>query len=136
MKLNHYLYSSLLTTILLTGSCKHESETGISDILENTLPAVVTVKLSETSKGKTAFGFADNALSQTNAADVAYAEILKLDEADGAGSGFIIEEEGKKYIVTNAHVIDKAESLNNSITVYTYDRKEHQVKLEIGRAHV
>jgi S1-C subfamily serine protease len=125
------LFSQLFVFFVLSivVSCNTKKKSGISDVLESTLPSVVTVKLSEAQKFKNSFGFADTGMAKMSTADIAYADVLKLGNAKGTGSGFIIEEEGKKYIVTNAHVIESAENLNNNITVFTYDRKEYEVSL-------
>lgn len=114
---------------MLAASCNTKKAVSISDTLENTLPSVVTIKLNEATKLKSSFGFADSGMAKMSAAEIAYADVLKLGDAKGTGSGFIIEEAGEKYIVTNAHVIERAENLNNNVTVFTYDRREHEVSL-------
>lgn len=115
---------------IITVSCK-QSQTekrGISEILERTLSSVVTIKVDETSLGKSAFGFAQDSVSKLSVADIAYSNVLQLEDAMGTGSGFVIERSGKKYIVTNAHVIETAKDMEKNVLVYTYTGKEYKVK--------
>ncbi len=70
------------------------------EMLEKALPAVVTVATYATTEAKAIYGFA------AKPTDIAYRTKPNLQGAHGAGSGFIIERSGKKYVVTNAHVID------------------------------
>src|SRR3990167_1079482 len=73
-----------------------------SNMLERVLPAVVTVSVYKTDEAKTPFGFG------TAKTDVAYRSPLDLAGVESTGSGFVISHKEKKYIVTNAHVIEHA----------------------------
>lgn len=94
------------------------------DMLEQVLPAVVTVGVYKGSKVVgTAYGF------QGNASDVAYTKGLDLAGAMGSGSGFIVERNGKKYVVTNAHVIDNASDAKDAIGVFSINRTKYPVRV-------
>lgn len=103
------------------------SAQSIPDMLERTLPAVVTIAAY---KGNTsvsmAYGFAN---PTSTSSDIAYAKNLDLSGAMGSGSGFIVEKNGKKYIVTNAHVIDNANDENGAIYAFSINRTKYPVKI-------
>jgi S1-C subfamily serine protease len=121
---------SAIILAMLTASCNLFKKENTSDILEKALTGVVTIKIDETSQiGKSGFGFADSGLIKLSAADEAYASVLNLENAKSTGSGFVIEQSGKKYIVTNAHVIEGALDLEKNISAYSFDRKEYKMKL-------
>jgi len=123
----------LALNLIVFSACKHAAEKpqqpNISDVLEKALTGVVTIRLDEIEAGKNAFGFADDGSNKLNVSDIAYSEILKLENAKGTGSGFVIDREGKKFIVTNAHVVEPIKSFDKNIVAYSYDRKEHNLKL-------
>lgn len=93
------------------------------DMLERTLPAIVTVGIFKSSKEGTAYGFA------AKASDMAYEKTLDLGGAMGSGSGFVIENKGKKYIVTNAHVIEDAADESGSVYVFSINRTKYPVRI-------
>ena len=126
MKARKILFYLLSAAFLIpTGSCKNEKKApSTSEMLEKSLAAVVTVKTTSRAKGKNVFGLAGNTTS-----DVAYARMLKIGDASGTGSGFVIDYKGKKYLITNAHVIEKVESSEGSIFAYSYSRKEYPLEL-------
>lgn len=95
--------------------------------LENALGAVVTVVVEKTSSiGKKILGHRGGVVEE------AYERSLILSNALGSGSGFIIQRNGKKYVVTNAHVIESASDDPESIFIYTYRRNKHEVRLVGG----
>lgn len=98
----------------------------ISDVLENVLTAVVTVTVEKTEQTKQILGF------RGNAEDLAYERILDLSDAKGSGSGFVIEKNGKKYVITNAHVIEEASEKSGSIFVYSLNRTKYEVRIVGG----
>ncbi len=99
----------------------------ISDMLEDAISAVVTVGVYQTEMTKQALGFRGKAASES-----AYQKALDLSGAQSSGSGFIIEENGKKYIITNAHVVENASDDPESIYVFTVNRNKYEVKVVGG----
>lgn len=97
-----------------------------TDIVENSLSAVVTVAVFETDAAKKTLGF------RGNPADMAYAKMLDLTGASGSGSGFFIRYNGKPYIITNAHVVEQASDAGGSIYVYTINRNKYRAKIRGG----
>jgi S1-C subfamily serine protease len=95
-----------------------------SEKVESSLSAVVTVAVEKVQPvGKVILGF------RGSVSEEAYERSLKLTNAVGSGSGFIVERNGKKYVVTNAHVVESAADERGSIYVYAYNRKKYEVKL-------
>ncbi|MEZ5196630.1 MAG: trypsin-like peptidase domain-containing protein [Bacteroidales bacterium] len=96
----------------------------VSDMLEKSLGAVVTVGVYKTSFAKQSLGFRGE-----SAPDIAYEKALSLAEVSSAGSGFVIEKNGKFYVVTNAHVIESASDEEGSIYVYSISREKYEMIL-------
>jgi S1-C subfamily serine protease len=96
---------------------------GVPDMLERVLPSVVTVAVNQATEIKAVFGAVGR-----SAADAAYARVLDLSGAKGSGSGFVIERNGKKYVVTNAHVIENALG-PNAVVTYSIDRTRYQMRI-------
>jgi len=99
----------------------------VSAVLEDAISAVVTVGVYKNDFAKNAMGFRGAAASET-----AYEKALDLSGVTGSGSGFIIEENGKKYVVTNAHVVENASDEPGSIYVFSINRNRYEVKLVGG----
>ncbi len=97
----------------------------LSDMLERVLPSVVTVAVYKSEATKQILGF-------RGSSDVAYDRILDLSNAQGSGSGFIIEKNGKKYVITNSHVVEQASSESGSIYVFSIDRSKYEVRIVGG----
>ncbi|MEO8149757.1 MAG: trypsin-like peptidase domain-containing protein [Bacteroidia bacterium] len=97
----------------------------VPDMIERSLSSVVTVVIYDMTEEKSLLGF-------RGATDIAYAKSLDLTGALGTGSGFVVEYNAKKYIITNAHVIDKASDKAGSIIVYSIDRTKYETKLVGG----
>ena len=94
------------------------------DMLEKVLPAgAFTVAVNQVSQSKAVFG-----ATPSSPIDAAYEKVLDLAEAKGSGSGFVVECSGKKYVVTNAHVIENAVG-PNSIVAYSIDRTRYQMRI-------
>lgn len=92
--------------------------------LDEALAGSVTVAVKKNKDlGKVIMGFR-GAVSME-----AYEQSLKLSNALSSGSGFVIEKNEKKYIVTNAHVIENADDSEGSLYVYSYNRNKYEVKL-------
>ncbi len=97
----------------------------ISDVLENTLGAVVTVAVFKTDIAKKPLGFRGEAFASSEA----YAKALDLTGAKSSGSGFVVAKNGKKYVITNAHVIETASTESGSLYVFTVSRNKYEVKV-------
>jgi S1-C subfamily serine protease len=95
-----------------------------SDMLENVLSSVITVGVHKTDFAKKTLGFRGTSLSE-----VAYEKALDLAGAVTSGSGFVIEKNGKKYVITNAHVIENALDEEGSIYVYSINRKKYAARV-------
>lgn len=121
----HLIYSlSLLLTVLFGIPAQAQS---VSQNIEQALEGVVTVSVDKTIPiGKVLMGFRGT-FSQE-----AYEKSLDLSDALSSGSGFVIEKSGKKYIVTNAHVVESASDEKGSIFVYSFNRKKYEVRVVGG----
>jgi len=113
---------SLVMALLFSGTIVIAQN--VPDMLEDALGAVVTVGVYKTQLAKSALGFRGEAASET-----AYQKALDLSGALSSGSGFIIEKNGKKYIITNAHVIESASDEAESIFVFTINRKKYEARV-------
>lgn len=99
---------------------------GTEDMLAGVLPAVVTVAIrEEDAYAPRVFGFTEE--ERTAAGRRAYGGILDLSGFDGSGSGFLMERDGRHYVVTNAHVVQTADP--DEIYVFSLDRKRYRMRL-------
>jgi S1-C subfamily serine protease len=94
-----------------------------ADMLERTLPGVVTIALNETTPTKKPMG----AASGTERFNRAYDRVLDLSDAKGSGSGFLIQRAGRMFIVTNAHVVEMADPGE----IYAYSVNQTRYKLKV-----
>jgi S1-C subfamily serine protease len=99
----------------------------VSDMLENALSSVVTVAVYKSGIANQTLGFRGEKVS-----DVAYEKALKLSGALGSGSGFVITKNGKKYVITNAHVIQDASDERGSIYIFSIDGSKYEVRVVGG----
>jgi S1-C subfamily serine protease len=115
----------LLSTLLVAcGILEKSQEKKRLDALDEALAGSVTVAVKKNKDiGKVIMGFR-GAVSME-----AYEQSLKLSNALSSGSGFVIEKNDKKYIVTNAHVIENADDSEGSLYIYSYNRNKYEVKL-------
>jgi len=90
------------------------------DMIEKTLPSVVTVAVYNADTNAKPYGFG---------ADDAYARVLDLSGTAGTGSGFVIEYEGKKYVVTCNHVVQTAMEDPESLVVYSINQTRYPMKI-------
>jgi S1-C subfamily serine protease len=95
-----------------------------SDMLENVLSSVVTVGVHKTDFAKKMLGFRGAALSE-----VAYEKALDLAGVVTSGSGFVIDKNGKKYVITNAHVVENALDEEGAIYIYSINRKKYAARV-------
>lgn len=103
-----------------------QPQASLSDVLENVMSAVVTVSVEKTDGTKQLLGF------RGNESDIAYEKALDLSNSKSSGSGFVILKNNKKYIITNAHVIEQASELKGSVFVYSINRSKYEVKIVGG----
>jgi S1-C subfamily serine protease len=89
-------------------------------MLENVLPGVVTVAIPRETAYSRGAGLAG--------VDAAYARMLDVTGLSG-GSGFLIERNGKSYVVTNAHVVRGAAEGPGSIEVFSIDQTKYAMRL-------
>ncbi|MCO6495427.1 MAG: serine protease [Bacteroidetes bacterium] len=117
------IVTSLLAGVVFFYSSTVYAQTPTNKI-ENALSAVVTVTVEKVmTAGKALMGF------RGKISEEAYQKSLELSDAVSTGSGFIIEKNGKKYIITNAHVVEDASDEDGSIYIYTFTRKKYEVKV-------
>ena len=100
-----------------------QPQTSLADILENAMSSVVTVSVEKTDNTKQLLGF------RGQDSDIAYEKALDLSKSKSSGSGFVIIKNNKKYIITNAHVIEQASELKGSVYVYSINRTKYEVKI-------
>lgn len=93
-----------------------------SDMLERTLPGVLTVAINEMSQTKKPMGVA----SGSDRFNKAYDRVLDLSDAKGTGSGFLIQRGGRSFVVTNAHVVEMAEP--GEIYAYSINQTRYKLK--------
>ena len=96
-----------------------------SDMLEKTIGGVVTVAVYKTEIVNRTLGFRGGA----SFPEVAYEKALDLGGSLSSGSGFLYEYKGKKYIITNAHVIENASESDSSIFAFSIDRSKYELKV-------
>ncbi len=110
--------------LLVSFSFVSFSQNAVSERVENSLSAVVTVTVEKAMPvGKALMGFRGSVVEE------AYERSLSLSNALSSGSGFLIQQNGKKYVVTNAHVVESASDEPGSIFVYSFNRKKYEVKV-------
>jgi S1-C subfamily serine protease len=97
------------------------------DKLETAIQSVVTVAVFKTEPFKKQLG-----ARGASSIDEAYRKTLDLSGSMGSGSGFLVVINNKKYIITNAHVIETASADPESIYVYTVTRQKYEVRLVGG----
>ncbi len=96
-----------------------------SDMLEKAISSVVTVAVFNMEGAKTMLGY-------RGVADKAYERILDMTGVQSSGSGFVIEKNGKKYVITNAHVIEAASAAKGSLYVFSIDQTKYEVRVVGG----
>jgi S1-C subfamily serine protease len=105
------------------------SSQAISDVLEKALGAVVTVAVVKEDFANKQLGFRGQ---ETAISTEAYKRALDLSGANSSGSGFVIRRNNKKYVVTNAHVVQSASSEAGSLYIYSISRKKYEVRVVGG----
>lgn len=100
-----------------------QSAASTSDMLERVLASVVTVAVEDIDDGNMLLGFRSSNVS------AAYEAGLDLRGAFGSGSGFVIERNGRKYVITNSHVIENASGKPGSVIVYSINRNRYEMDI-------
>ena len=110
------------SAMLLPGPSTAQELRSSAPMLERVLPSVVTVAVFQSQEAKRAFGFAGDP------SDAAYRRALDLTGAQSTGSGFIVERNGRKYIITNAHVVESLGG-DNALAVYTINQSKYPARV-------
>jgi serine protease Do len=91
------------------------------EMLAKVMPAVVTIAVEEENKSARLFG------SNDLPASLLAFHPIKMSNVRTTGSGFFIKIFGEPYVITNAHVIDKA--TDAGVYVYTANLDRYSAKL-------
>jgi S1-C subfamily serine protease len=125
------VYMLLSGWLMIVPSAVVVAQNSTSDVLERALAGVVTVALYKTSDmGNQPLGVRGNG----STADQAYARALNLSGARGSGSGFLVESNGRKYVLTNAHVVESAADATGSLSVFSISQQKYDVRVVGGDA--
>lgn len=124
-RVKHLLLVNSLFLAFLVGQAQ-----SASDMLENILPSVVTVAVykRDADSARKLMGFNTRGPDP----DQAYQKILQMYDNLGSGSGFIIERNKKKYVITNAHVVEYAAALTGSIYIYSITQQKYEMQIMGG----
>lgn len=101
------------------------AQTSAENMLENVLSSVVSVGVFKAEGTNQILGFRGNN-------DLAYQRMLDMSDAYSKGSGYVIEVNGKKYVCTNAHVVQSAKTEAGSIYIFSINQTKYEVKLKGG----
>ncbi len=114
----------ILASIFIFSTFSNAIPQAAPGMLEDILSSVITVGVHKTDFANRTLGFRGSSISE-----VAYEKALDLAGVVSSGSGFVIVKNGKKYVVTNAHVIENASTEDGSIYVYSINRTAYEVKV-------
>lgn len=133
--LNRLKYAAIYMVALLMAFAftanKANAQKTDADMLDNAIGACVTVAVFKTDESKQALGFRKE---KTNA-QKAYEKLLDLQGSQISGSGFVVEKNGKKYVITNAHVVENAADEAAALYVFSIDRTKYEVKIVGGDSY-
>ena len=102
----------------------------VGDVLERAVAGVVTVAVFKTDFANRLLGMRSNSSPQIDSLlQIAYSKALDMAGAKGRGSGFAIEYNGEKYIITNAHVIDNAANSQESLFIYSIAQNRYEMEI-------
>lgn len=102
-----------------------KAQVSAENMLDNVLSSVVSVAVYKIEGTKQQLGFRGKS-------DAAYEKMLDLSDAYSKGSGYVIEVGGRKYVCTNAHVIEKAKNEPGALYVFSINRTKYEVKIKGG----
>ncbi len=120
-----FLQKVLLLSIL---SFFHFTLSAQANSIESALSGVVTVAVFDLADEDAAFGFGE----EDEVARIAYETALDLTGVASSGSGFLVKIKGKPYVITNAHVVNAAESRRGAIGAFSIGRKKYPLRLVGG----
>ncbi len=124
---NKIINSLFLLLLLFSYNLNAQVTKDISDTIEEALTAVVTVAIEkEQPIANVLMGF------RGDITEKAYEKSLELSNALTTGSGFIITRNGKKYVVTNSHVVESASDEAESVFIYSYNGDKYEMKVVGG----
>lgn len=115
---------AMVAAVLLTPAAAFSQSA--PDMLEKTLAGVVTVAVKRPAALPKPRG------ADEPSAELAYQQVLDLSGSASSGSGFVIERNGKKFIVTNYHVVDQVGPDDDALVVYSINRAEYRVRVVGG----
>lgn len=115
-------FSTIAALIICTGLF---AQTSAENMLENVLSSVVSVGVFKAEGTNQILGFRGNN-------DLAYQRMLDMSDAYSKGSGYVIEVNGKKYVCTNAHVVQSAKTEAGAIYIFSINQTKYEVKLKGG----
>lgn len=113
----------ILTALMLVLFSYQAYSQSSSDMLERVLSAVVTVAVEDMDDTAMLLGYRGAPSS------VAYEEPLDIGNAFGSGSGFVVQRNGRKYVVTNSHVVEYASQKPGAVVVYSIDRTRYEMDI-------
>jgi len=94
-----------------------------ADVVDKVISGVVTVAIYQSDIVLKPLGF------RGNPSDIAYSKALDLAGAQSSGSGFVIKQNNKYYIITNAHVVQKASDEYGSVFIYSIYSTKYEAKV-------
>lgn len=97
--------------------------------LEQALSGILTIGVFDLTENDLVMGFGKGKKSY---AEIAYERNLDMGEVSSNGSGFVIELDGKFYVITNAHVIDAAAPQRGAICAFSIMREKYPLKVVGG----
>jgi S1-C subfamily serine protease len=118
-----------LFLLLLVFSLDAFSQEQAISPLEQALSGILTIGVFKTTENDFVMGFSKVTKSY---AEIAYEQTLQMGEVFSSGSGFVIEIDGKYYILTNAHVIKAAAKGEGAIYAYSIQRTRYPLRLVGG----
>lgn len=105
-----------------------KNEPSLPDILESSLASIVTVAVYKTDYASVSVGRG----SASAISEEAYKKALDMGVHESSGSGFMVDINGRKYIITNYHVISDVSSEPGSLKAFSINRTSYEMKVVGG----